>query len=100
MVTRAVGGISKEIFIFFSTSFLPVLTNVQHLGKISLLLSLHAVRQQEGRENLPSHSLQLETGNDKWVLDPPLNPSKSQSQLYQKTCTASAAEQKCSPQKL
>lgn len=74
MVTRAVGGISKEIFIFFSTSFLPVLTNVQHLGKISLLLSLHAVRQQEGRENLPSHSLQLETGNDKWVLDPPSIP--------------------------
>lgn len=71
-MTRTVGGMSKEIIL--STIFLPVLPNVQCLGKISLPLSLHTVRQGEGRESLPSHGFQLEIGNGKWVLDPPSIP--------------------------
>lgn len=68
MVTRTVSRISKEIILF--ATLLPVLTNVHHLSKISLLLSLHVVHQWEGRESLPPHDFQLETGNGKWILDP------------------------------
>lgn len=43
IVTRTVGGMSKGIILF--SALLPVLTNVQCVGKISLPLSLHAVSQ-------------------------------------------------------
>ena len=72
MVTRTVGGMSKDIILF--ATLLSVLTNVQCLGKIPLPLSLHAVHQWGGRESLPSHGFQLEIGNGKWVLDTPSIP--------------------------
>lgn len=72
IVTRTVGGMSKGIILF--SALLPVLTNVQCVGKISLPLSLHAVSQWGGRESLPSQCFQLEIGNDKQVLDLPSIP--------------------------
>lgn len=72
IVTRTVGGMSKEIILF--AALLPVLTNVQCVGKTSLPLSLHAVSQWGGRESLPSQGFQMEIGNDERVLDLPSIP--------------------------
>lgn len=84
IVTRTVGGMSKEIILF--TPLLPVLTNVQCVEKISLPLSLHAVSQWEGRESLPSQGFQLEIGNDKQVLDLPSIPQNLNPNYIKKTC--------------
>lgn len=95
IVTRTVGGMSKEIILF--TTLLPVLTRYNVLRKFPL--SLHAVSQWGGRESLPSQGFQLEIGNYKQVLDLPsipqnLNPN------YIKKQASKCSREKCSLQKL
>lgn len=95
IVTRTVGGMSKEIILF--TTLLPVLTRYNVLRKFPL--SLHAVSQWGGRESLPSQGFQLEIGNYKQVLDlssipQNLNPN------YIKKQASKCSREKCSLQKL
>lgn len=70
IVTRTVGGMSKEIILF--TTLLPVLTNVQCVGKISTISS--CCESVRGKRKLAIPRFPAEIGNDKQVLDLPSNP--------------------------